>query len=127
MDFKKIGRDSFEYEDENGVYTFVDMGDYLSSNRSPFDSPKVFWVLSYYRSKDEKIRIEGDVEKPLGEYQRILINGTVPVFLVNGIPQGKLTPEIQNLVDWFINMNKNLKPKLIEYIQENKDNANLKG
>lgn len=121
-EFKKDG-DNFIYEDENGVYTFVDMGDYITASRSPLSSAPVIWHLMGFNGKlnNSPITMDALIDRFDGTYSRILINDTIPVFLRNGVMDKSTRPEAQQLANWFINADNALSPKLNEYIRNNQD------
>ena len=57
-EFKKTDNGNLEYEDENGIYTLVDMGEYVGhASRDVFDKVYSCWRLMFYEGKNNNFPI----------------------------------------------------------------------
>ena len=122
--FTKNGN-NYTYEDEKGVYTFIDMGDYMTASRDPLDEAPVMWFLLFFNGKlnDREISMQGTVDRFSKGYQSVLINDNIPVFYRNGArdPSIPAPKEAVELANWFIEANSKLTPLLNEYIRNHQD------
>ena len=76
MEFIQKDNGNLEYEDENGVYTFVNMGAYVGyASREWWAVPSEYWKLMFYESKDDNqpIKIETLIDSSRGDYIRIMV------------------------------------------------------
>ena len=119
-EFRKEGKNIF-YSDENGEYTYVDWGDYLSASRDPLDPIPVTWRLTYFKGtlNNEQVNIEALFDRYSKTHSRILINGRA-VFLTCGTFTSG-SSEDQQIATWFINAEKTLLPELIDFTQNTDD------
>ena len=114
-EFKKTDNGNLEYADENGIYTLVDMGEYVGhASRDVFDKVYSCWRLMFYEGKNNNfpINISALVDST-GSYTRIMINGT-PLFINNGNISGNVSKEMQKCVNSFIKANDLLQKKLMK-------------
>ena len=120
---------NYTYEDDKGVYTFTDMGDYMTAGRDPLDNAPVMWYLSRFDGKLNNIEVsmEASFERFSRGYSRILINDNIPVFYINGVrdPSIPAPGKAIELADWFIEANSILTPKLNEYIKNHQDERQI--
>ena len=113
---------NYTYEDEKGVYTFTDTGDYMTAGRDPCNNAPTIWFLSEFNGKNG-VTISGLPDRDTRTYLRILINNNRPIFYRNGIRDTSVTasPEAIQLANWFIEASNVLIPKLNEYIKNHQD------
>lgn len=133
MEFTQTDNGNLEYEDENGVYTFVDMGVYVGyTSRDWWVVPPECWRLMFYESKNDNqpIKIEALVDRFSGDYIKLMVTlkdmkrvlmikyGDVEQDTVFHEAEGSMVPD-KSYHAFNDPYQRKIRPKLAEYLGQN--------